>query len=172
MLRIQSCHKVEIYVLAPVGHVSITDCIDCTIIIGATERSIVMKDCSQINLIATCGSLTVWYFSLSRNAFCCMSGVLCVMCLCVCVCVCVCMCMCVCVCVYLCVCVCCVCVVCVYVLCVLCMCCVCCVCVVYVCVCVCVCCVCVCCASLARSIPPSLIHLFHIYLTGTANHAF
>lgn len=61
LLRIQSCRKAEIYILAPIAHVSISDCTNCIIVIGATERSIVVKNCKNVNLITACGSLTVWY---------------------------------------------------------------------------------------------------------------
>jgi hypothetical protein len=52
--RVSNCSALFLYVLRPMGHVRISECIDCTIVLGAVGGILDVRDCKRTKIIAAC----------------------------------------------------------------------------------------------------------------------
>jgi TBCC domain-containing protein 1 len=56
-IHIQACREAFVYLLAPLRHVSIDHCQNCTFVLGAVEGIVNLIHCTQCTVIAMCGQL-------------------------------------------------------------------------------------------------------------------
>uniref|UniRef100_A0A5K3F6I7 Protein XRP2 n=1 Tax=Mesocestoides corti TaxID=53468 RepID=A0A5K3F6I7_MESCO len=52
--RIRNCKDVFIYVYNHVNTVTVDDCVNCTVVIGAVQTSLFIRDCEDCNVLAAC----------------------------------------------------------------------------------------------------------------------
>lgn len=58
-LAIVGCHEASIYVLAPLKHVLVSCCVDCTIVIGACGGSLRMEQCERMQIVSAAVRTTI-----------------------------------------------------------------------------------------------------------------